>query len=149
MTITIEQTRYQAIPTAEYGAQIVELESAEGTFGAQVKFTFSIVAGEYTGHTLLGWCSAKFSPRSKLYQWSKAAFNATIPADYNFASADLMDRKVTITVVTQTNDETGAEYNKITDVRPYRGQAANESGGVTQQAPPPPTNPNNDDEIPW
>ncbi|GAG19844.1 unnamed protein product, partial [marine sediment metagenome] len=131
-------------------AQIVEMESAEGTFGAQVKFTFSIIGGDYAEHTLLGWCSAKFSPRSKLYQWSKAAFNAAIPAEYNFSSADLMDRLVTITVVTQTNDETGAEYNKITDVRPYRGQAANESGGVTQQAPPPPLSPPvNDNDIPF
>lgn len=141
MSIIIEQTQYVVIPTGEYTARIAEIEHSEGLFGEQVKFTFMILGGEYDGQTLLGWCSAKYSAASKLYKWSKAAFNAAIPKEYSFNSDDLLNRRVALTVVVQEKENGEGEFNKIESVRPYRGQESR------AKAPAPPPMP--EDEIPF
>ena len=136
MSIIIEQTQYVVIPTGEYPAKIAEIEHSEGQFGEQVKFTFMILGGEYDGQTLLGWCSAKFSAASKLYKWSKSAFGAAIPKEYSFNSDDVLNRKVTLTVIVQEKENGEGEFNKIEGVRPYRGQESRAK--VPAPAAPPP-----------
>lgn len=141
MGIQIQQSVYETIPTGEYKASIENIEEVEGQFGDQLKFEFVIEGGEYDGTSLLGWVSKKFSNKSKLFKWTRAAFGgADIPIDYNFDSDDLLSRKVVLTVVVTSKDD-GSEFSKISDVRPLRQKKSGNG------APPPP-NYQEDGEIP-
>lgn len=131
MALQIKQTHYELLPVGEYVAKISAIEADDGKFGPQVKFEFEIQGGNYAGQTLLSWASAKFSPRSKLYGWSRAALGGDILPDYDFNSDDLLGRPVMVTVVIRPNDE-GAEFNRVENVRPYR---PTQNGG--SQEPPP------------
>ena len=139
MGIQIEQTQYVLLPVGEYPAEISEIVEDEGMFGKQLKFTFDIEDGEHAGQSLLGWTSAKFSPKSKLYGWSKAAFNAQIPKDYNFNRDDLINRKVNLTVVVKEGDD-GAEFNRIEAVRPYSPKTKSDNGSDPSSLFPSPPN---------
>lgn len=149
MSIIIEQAQYTLVPTGDYKARIAEIVEDEGVYGPQVKFAFLVVGGEFDDQTLLGWCSAKFSSQSKLYQWTRAAFGADIPTEYAFNSDDLLGRNVILTVIVREKDD-GTEFNKIERVR-TRG--SNSTGPAPQPAgyPPQPESPpaSDDDEIPF
>lgn len=144
MGIYVEQTVYEVLPTGEYPASINQIEEVEGQFGDQLKFEFAIQGGEHDGTTLLGWASKKFSNKSKLYKWTKAAFGADIPPNYDFDSDDLLDRKIVLTVVVNTKDD-GSEFNRIETVRPGRGNGKSDGDNVS----PPPPPPLSEDEFPW
>lgn len=134
MTITLVQTFYEPIPTGKYPAKINQIEVADGQFGPQLKFTFELPPGEDgETRTLIGWCSQKFSNKSKLYAWTKAAFGGEpIDRSYTFSSEDLIGRKVNLTVVEKENED--GVYNKIEDVTPFTEQVSEAS---PQSTPPP------------
>ena len=46
MTIKIDQTKYEPVPTGRYSAKIVDIEETEGQFGPQLKFTFELPPDE-------------------------------------------------------------------------------------------------------
>ena len=120
MTITIEQTHYEPIPTGKYPARITEIESSEGQFGPQLKFTFELPPNQNGDpRTILGWTSQKFSSKSKLYTWTKAALGGEqIDRSYIFNSDDLIGCKVLLTVVERESDD-GEIFNKIDGVSPF------------------------------
>lgn len=124
MGYVIEQQTYETLPTGDYSAEISRVELEEGQFGQQLKFSFDLL-GEKEGRTLLGWASCRFSPKSKLYGWTRAAFGGgPIDRGYNLNTDDLIGRKVTLTVLASSRDD-GTEFNKIDAVKTYRnGQAA-------------------------
>lgn len=115
----IEQTRFELLPVGEYVAEVTAVDPEEGMYGPQLKFTFTTRGGEHEGQQLAAWTSARFSPKTKLYAWAKAAFNAAIPADYHLNTDDLLGRRVNLTVVIKTKED-GTEFNRIEDVRPYQ-----------------------------
>lgn len=114
--MVIEQTTYELIPVGEYPAVITDIELEEGNYGQQLKFRFEVIEGEYAGKDLLGWCSPKLNPRSKLYGWAAAALNGNIPKQLD--TDDLLAKEVTLTVVKKVKED-GATYNKIDSVAPY------------------------------
>lgn len=119
MGYKIEQETFDCLPVGDYPALINEIELVDGQFGEQLKFSFAL-QGEHQGRTLLGWASAKFSPRSKLYSWTRAAFGGRgIPMDYNLDTDHLLGKMVTLTVLTRRKQD-GTEFNKIDEVKPYR-----------------------------
>lgn len=128
----IEQTQYELLPVGEYKAEITDVEPDEGNFGLQLKFTFAVQDKEGETHTLMGWTSARFSPKSKLYAWARAAFNADIPQDYNLNTDDLIGRPVKLTVLTRMKED-GSEFNRIEAVRPWRPEVKSANG--LQSAP--------------
>ncbi|MFC2052842.1 hypothetical protein ACFLV7_00890 [Chloroflexota bacterium] len=133
MSITIEQTVYEPVPTGRYSARIIEIAESDGQFGPQVKITFELPPDEHgETRTIYGWCSQKFSTRSKLYEWTKAALGGE-PIDriYTFDSDDLVGKKVTLSV-TEENGELGI-YNKISSVMPYVNQASVQVQQTQQQ----------------
>lgn len=159
MPIVIEQEQYTVFPTGDYKARITEIDEDEGLYGPQVKFEFTISGGEFDGESLLGWCSAKFSAKSKLYQWTRAAFGADIPEDYPFNSDDLLNRKVALTVIIMQKDD-GSEFNRIEGVRgsnsagptPAPQPVAPTITGTatgTGYPPQPESPPTSDDDIPF
>ena len=121
--ITIEQTFFDPVPTGKYPARIVEIEESTGQFGPQLKFRFELPPEEDgEPRTLLGWTSQKFSTKSKLYSWTKAALGG-LPIDrsYSWNSDDLIGKKVLITVMEKEGDE--GVYNKIDALSPYDQEA--------------------------
>jgi hypothetical protein len=97
MSITIEQKVYEVIETGQYPAKITDIEAVSGQYGDQLKFTFTLPSSEGNTRTLLGWCSAKFCPKSKLYEWTQAAMGgAPIDREYNFNSDDVIGKPVTL-----------------------------------------------------
>ena len=128
--VTIEQVYYEPIPTGKYPAKIKEIVEADGQFGPQLKFTFELQPGEGgESRELLGWTSQKFSNKSKLYKWTKAAFGGSpIDRSYTFKSEDLVGRSVLLTVVERESDD-GEIYSKVDGLSVFQQPA---------QHPPPP-----------
>lgn len=115
MGVTVQQTAYELLEAGEYPATIVEVLAEEGQFGPQLKFKFQLD----DGRTLLGWCSQTFSPKSKLYNWTKAAFGGSeIPRTYNLNTDHLQGRGVRLFVTVEPGRD--GEYNKISNVLPVR-----------------------------
>jgi len=144
--IVVKQTHFEPIPVGEYVAKIGNVEEEEGQFGPQLRIEFTL---DKEGRTLIGWASRTFSPKSKLYAWSRAAFGGrAIPLDWDFDSDAILGRTVRLVVITQTKADTGEEYNRITDVKPAR------AGDVLPQAirakePEPPEPEPQEAEIPF
>lgn len=133
MTIRIEQTIYEPVPTGRYSAKIVEIAESDGQFGPQVKITFELPPDEHgETRTIYGWCSQKFSSRSKLYDWTKAALGGgPIERDYTFSSDELIGKKVTLSI-TEENGDLGL-FNKISSVLPYVNQTSVQAQPTQQQ----------------
>jgi hypothetical protein len=129
MTITIEQTIYEPVPTGKYPAKIAEITEEEGQFGPQLKFQFELPPDEEGNErSLVGWTSRKFSKKSKLYKWTAAVLGGVqIAREYNFNSDDLMGRKVYLHVVEKTGDN--GPFNKIEDLEPYQPQPVTQPQG--------------------
>jgi hypothetical protein len=145
MGTTIKQTSYDLLPVGEYQAKIGATEVAEGKFGPQIKIRFDILTPGFEDRSLMGWASASFSNKSKLFAWARAAFGKDIPPTYDLDLDHLLGRKVTLVVVT-TRKEDGAEYNNIHDIKAWLPTPA-KSLASAPVAPAPPAS--NEDEIPW
>ena len=121
MGIKIKQELKELIPEGKYVAEVLDIVDDRGDYGPQLRFTFSIDDGEYSGHTISGWASKKFTLRSKLYGWVQSAFNAHIPQEYDLDTDDLLGRKVNLRLVITKNKE-GVEVNKIEEIDPYESK---------------------------
>lgn len=129
----IKQTRYEVLPVGEYQAKIGALEALDGSYGPQLKFRFDL-QGEHAGRFVMGWTSQSFTPKSKLYNWTKAAFGGgEIVSTYDLDLDDLLDRAVTIVLVTATGSD-GSEFNKVHDVKPAQ-RSTRPAAAVTTPAP--------------
>ena len=84
----------------------------------------------------MGWASATFSNKSKLYRWTRAGFGGQpIPREYSFTPGDLVGRKVRLTVLVKVRDD-GEEYNKVEEVLPLREQNLFPQGSSEPQGQP-------------
>ncbi len=110
---------YAPVPTADYGAQVLEVEQVEGKFGQQLKWTLSLgdvknIDGDVEfDKTLLYFTPEIATPKNKLGRLAVAAgydFNGTLSTE------DIVGRTVMITVAVVTRDD-GTPANTITDVR--------------------------------
>ena len=125
MNIVIEQTVYEPIPVGLYPATIesIELEN-DGKFGPQILFKFKLDPfGDYPdGKEMRAWASKKFSQKSKLYKWTRNILG-NIPAEYNFNSADLLNKRVLLSVGHKEKD--GLTFDQIEEVMVSRAVARN------------------------
>lgn len=118
MGLRIRQTHYETIPTGEYQAVISDIVADEGQFGPQVKFTFDVITPGYENAQLVAWTSQSFSPKSKLFRWTQAAFGGRpIPPTWDFDSDKLIGRQVRLVVVAKQGQD-GTEFNRVNDVLP-------------------------------
>ncbi len=139
MSIKIPQTKYEVLPVGEYGALVESVEQVAGQYGNQLKIRFAIRAPQdYAGQVLIGWCSATFSPRSKLYAWTQAiAFEgAAIPEDYDFDSSHLVARPCRLVIITKTGTD-GSEFNRVESIKPVRRAPVAKAPPVSAAKAPP------------
>jgi len=128
----VPYTEYIPVGAGVYAAQIIAVEKVEGQFGPQVKVTFSLTEPEHENHTLTGWCSEKYSPKSKLYKWAVAA--GLEPKKQGIMPNKLINRVVRI-VVEENRKSDEEVYDKITTLLPVKQPAV--EGPPLQDEPPP------------
>lgn len=116
-TVKIEQSVYELVEAGQYPAKCVGIEQREGSWGYYLLFTFELLDPNHAGVNVSGAASAKFSPKSKLYQWSKALFgDKQIPRDYTLNTDTLLERQCLLDLdIEETADGT---FNRIAGVRP-------------------------------
>jgi len=112
----VQQQHYEALPVGEYAAKIGEIEVQAGQWGPQLKFQFDLLDDGLEDRYVIGWCSQTFSPKSKLFKWSQAAFRREIPPEYDLNTDHLLGRSVILVIVTRTGED-GTEYNRIEGVK--------------------------------
>ena len=121
MSIKIQQTKYEPIPEGIYPGMIVGIEKdPNNQYGPQLKIRFMLedVPGYDNGKEMSTWCSAKFSPKSKLYRWTNSILGR-IREGYDFDSDDVLNKKVLVSVGRKIGSD-GQEYDRIEDVKPLR-----------------------------
>jgi hypothetical protein len=121
---TIPKKVFVAIPEGAYYATITNLEQLPGEkFGPQVKFTFAVDAEDFDEPVnLVGWCSANFSEKSKLFAWTKAALGSEFDPTADFEAAPLFGRAVMVNVSKRVS-ATGTMFNKIEACLPLPGKS--------------------------
>ena len=142
----ITQTVYEGLEPGAYPAELVNVEEREGGWGSYLLFTFKIVGNGHEGVNVSGAASAKFSPKSKLYQWAKALFGQVIPRDYSLDTDNLLGRRCILELdVEETTDGT---FNRIVGVRPAGGETLPTALPTSE----PPTDDDDDNDLsswPW
>ncbi len=124
MGYTIKRTEFQPLESGIYPATVGDVTLEEGKFGQQLKLKFNLDDAEELGEdrSLIGWCSATFSPKSKLYGWTRALLfgGRDIPEEFGELDVDtLKGRRCMLSVGTKKGDD-GTVFNKITDLLPIR-----------------------------
>lgn len=136
---TIQQRTFEPLPVGTYRAKIGAVAVEPGKFGGdQVVLRFDITTPGCEGRDVRGFCSATFTPASKLYGWARAAFGGRqIPADYNLETDHLLDREVELVLV-QRPSEDGRVFNRIDAVLPVsNGRPAPAAVRAAEAAAPP------------
>jgi hypothetical protein len=114
----VARTTVELIDAGYYNAVVEEITPETGQFGPQLKFKFRLVDFD-PPHYLLGWCSEKFNPKTKLWEWVRATTfgGKEIPEDYIELDLDEMINKPIRLNVTEETGEKGT-YNKVVAVLP-------------------------------
>lgn len=121
MTIKLKFEKYEPIPEGIYPGKIVSIEvDPNSQYGQQLKIRFMLedVPGYEDGKDLSTRCSAKFTPKSKLYRWTNTILGR-IPEGYDFDSDDVLNKRVLVSIGRKIGTD-GQEYDRIEDVKPLR-----------------------------
>lgn len=136
----IKQQRFDCLPAGNYPARIAAVSLEKGKYGDQLRVKFDLV-GDLSGRSVTGWATATFGGRSKLTDWVRAAIfdGSAIPETYDLNTADLLDRRVTLTLIERQGND-GERFNKVDAVNPPRNigpQPGPRAGGavLTQTRP--------------
>ncbi len=114
MNITIPKTTFEVYEAGQYLAEIDNIENTDGYYGKQLKFTFRLLEVGNGDSTLLGWTTAKYNPKTKLWGWTKVALGTEFDPDSNFNGDRLLGKKVKLTVLRKQGEN--GEFNKVDDV---------------------------------
>ena len=150
MGFVIRQTLIELLPVGEYPAIISAVEPAEGQYGPQLKFTFSLT-GRHQGKKLTGYCSQSFNIKSNLFKWTRAALGGRdIPPDWDLDIDQLLDKPVILVAIKKTGSD-GTEFNKIDSLLPARptSPAAQTRGAGPSSPATPVSGPPDEDDLPF
>jgi len=118
----LEQTIYECVEAGLYPAKLATVEEREGNWGNYALLTFELMDGNHDGVKVSGAASAKFGPKTKLYQWTKALLGgAAIARDYTLDTDALIGKPCLLDLDVETTSD--GEFNRIVSVRPARSQA--------------------------
>jgi hypothetical protein len=121
MGYTIPYKEYKVIDEGVYAARIASAEPVEGQYGQQIKFSFDVLdADEET--SLLGWASAKLTPKTKLFEWAKAAMGDQFEPGQDLNIDDFVGRKVQLVVARRLSAD-GSEFNKVEKMMRYKARS--------------------------
>jgi hypothetical protein len=122
MSIIIQQQVYTPIPEGVYQATITEILSENGKFGQQlrIKFLLDPMEGLEGGKYITALCSAKFSPKTKLYAWTTAVLGNISPK-YDFNSDDLLNKPILVVTKQRLGSDGITIFDQIETIKPLRG----------------------------
>ena len=121
MGVKIPKKTYVTLPEDTYIGDIEVVETVTGDYGEQVKFYFSLPEIE-DDVSLVGWCSASYSDKSKLFSWAKAALGPDFDPNEDFDSDKLIGRRVMLDVSKRLSTS-GTEFNRIESLIKYKAPA--------------------------
>lgn len=130
-TIQVKATP-DPLPTGEYDARLVNIETADGQFGTQLKFTFELTDPAHNGRRLTAYARLSESVRGKLTQYVGALLGRPLQAGEVIDWNALMNRPARLVVLKAVKPD-GTTYNKVESVLPAPAQP------VYPQATPAPT----------
>lgn len=119
---TIKKTVYEPIEPGIYPVRVEAVDQEDGQFGQQLKWHFAIEEPGFEDKFLIGWCSCAFSPKSKLWAWTKALlFGGRDIPDYfdELDTAKLVGQRAQVMVSLERGND-GTPYNKVKEVLPIR-----------------------------
>ena len=117
MGIQLEKTKYEPVPGGTYQAKVKDVQSEpNGQYGPQLRISFEITGGDGDAKTLSGWCSARYSDKSKLGQWTRAILGQ-VP---DLFDSDLLLNRACRISVSERLAEDGSTKNRIESVLPVR-----------------------------
>lgn len=133
---TIKKTVFEPVEAGVYPAQVVDIVEEDGAFGRQLKWHFALEEPGLEDKQLIGWCSLAFSPKSKLWGWTKSLLfgGRDIPDYFDTLDTDKLLGQRAQVVVSMERGNDGTAYNKIKDVLPLRSAR---TGAATPAAPAP------------
>ncbi|BCW96781.1 MAG: hypothetical protein WHS44_10585 [Fimbriimonadales bacterium] len=119
MPITITVRENAPIPTGEYRVELTAIELADGQFGQQLRWTFSVLDH---GKTLIAYSSVSESLNAKCVRWAAALLGRAIKPGEQVNFDALVGKTAIATVVRKRKDD-GTEYNAVEDLLPDEGNA--------------------------
>ena len=104
MSLVVKYTESKPVPEAVYVCQLTKLEPfTHAEWGAGIKWIFNVVEPlEYKDRVINGMCSAKVSPKSKLYSWAQA-FGVMLTPGEEFDLETLIGNTVRVRVKNKTS----------------------------------------------
>lgn len=109
--IVLEATEAKSFISLEngaYPATITAIEPADGQYGPQVKFDFTLDnAKTEDGEpvVLWGWCSQKLNPRTKLFEWYTTVMGKAPVVGQAHKLSEMMGRKCRVVVEKEETDD--------------------------------------------
>ena len=131
MSIKIQQSTYEAVEPGVYPGRITDIMEEDGTYGPQLKVYFLLdpFEGYADGKQLYSWCSRKFSPKSKLYQWTQAILGRITP-DYIFDSDDILNKPVMVVIDNRYSADGSQLFDYVESLKPLPKKRNSEHSGL-------------------
>lgn len=135
MYIPKTDTEWPKVPTGNYPATIADITEAEGQYGPQLRVEFELgdvetVDGEVQSVKLSSWTSQKFTGGKKPSKlWTLVAAAGLSPdAMEGLDVAELIGRKVRLTVTEEPRRDGDGIYNRIVAFLPVAARKAATNG---------------------
>lgn len=113
---------YDPLPTGEYDARLVNIETADGQYGVQVKFTFELTDASHSGRRLTAYARLSDSLKGKLAQYVSALLGRPLQAGEVIDWNALPNRPCRLVVLKAVKPD-GTTYNRVESVLPVPPQA--------------------------
>lgn len=120
-TIQVKATP-DPLPTGEYNARLVNIETTDGQFGTQLKFTFELIDPAHNGRRLTAYARLSDSLKGKLVQIAGALLGRPLQVGEVIDWGALMNRPARLVVLRAVKPD-GTTYNKVESVLPAPVQA--------------------------
>lgn len=113
---------YDPLPTGEYDARLTSIETVDGQYGVQVKFTFELTDPAHSGRRLTAYTRLSDSLKGKLAQYVGAILGRPLQAGEVINWDALMNRPARLVVLKAVKPD-GTVYNRVQEVLPAPVQA--------------------------
>lgn len=123
MRLTI--TEHVLLEPDAYRVKLVDVQTIEGRFGEQLRFTLEVIEPEHAGTRLTAWANVSTSINSKAVKWA-SVFNGAPFQQGDTIDFDALIGKEAKAVVEVKQAEDGREFNRVTDILPLRRHSLKE-----------------------
>jgi hypothetical protein len=111
----------KGIEPGDYPAMITSIEEVSGEYGDQLQLQLVVLDadGEQTNDEIRAWCSAKWTDRSKLFEWTKAILGKRAPTAGQPMDTDRLKNKKVDIRVEEKLGKSGQMRSSVTAMFPF------------------------------